>query len=412
MVVQQLSSTQPLSHWHRELFLAIAGQASAAIQNARLYRETVRLYNLTDEALAQRVKQLQALLDSIQEGVLMLDTSGRIALINPFAAELLGKSSAYLTQHRLDTADAPTIGYQHQNLTQLLDQLQAGILPEPQKATFQLGNQVIIRLEAPVLAISEQVIGWLMLFRDVTEEYQLAEQKADLTRMIVHDLRNPITTLITTIGLAQVKINDTAVHSVLDDAQQGCLDMLDMVDSLMDIIRLEAGQSVIEAEAAYLHPLVERLASRLQPFALERGIELSFLFEPDLPAVWVDEEMIRRVLINLLDNALKFTSVNGRICVHLQSEPPLTPQHEPGIRCLISDNGPGIPVEHREQIFNRFMRTNRGGAQVRGTGLGLAFCKMAVEAHNGRIWVEAASEGGSQFIFTLPGIPVLVEDTG
>jgi signal transduction histidine kinase len=117
------------------------------------------------------------------------------------------------------------------------------------------------------------------------------------------------------------------------------------------------------------------------------------------------------VLINLLDNALKFTPVNGRICVQLQSEPPLTPQHEPGIRCLISDNGPGIPVEHREQIFNRFMRTNRGGAQIRGTGLGLAFCKMAVEAHNGRIWVEAASEDGSQFIFTLPGIPILVEET-
>jgi signal transduction histidine kinase len=128
--------------------------------------------------------------------------------------------------------------------------------------------------------------------------------------------------------------------------------------------------------------------------------------------VWADEEMIRRVLINLLDNALKFTPANGRIHVHLQPEPQLTVEHEPGLRCLIQDSGPGIPAEHRQQVFNRFMRTNIGGAQVRGTGLGLAFCHMAIEAHDGRIWVESADEGGSLFIFTLPGVPILTEEIG
>jgi signal transduction histidine kinase len=174
----------------------------------------------------------------------------------------------------------------------------------------------------------------------------------------------------------------------------------------MDMTRLEAGQMIVEAEAIYLHPMTQKMVARLQPLAAQRSISLSFTFATDLPAVWADEEMIRRVLINLLDNALKFTSANGRIHGHLQPEPSRSPQHEPGLRCLIRDTGPGIPAEQREQVFNRFMRTNSGGAQVRGTGLGLAFCKMAVEAHNGRIWVESASTGGSQFIFILPGIPV------
>jgi signal transduction histidine kinase len=257
------------------------------------------------------------------------------------------------------------------------------------------------------MAANQQAIGRLMLFHDVTEEQQLAEQKADLTRMIIHDLRNPISTLISTLELAQTQLNGMVETAVLADARQSCLDLLDMVDSLMDVTRLESGQMIIEAEAVYLHPLVQKLVSRLQPLAIRRNITFSFTFAADLPAVWADEEMIRRVLLNLLDNALKFTPANGRIQGHLQPEPPFAPQQESGLRCLISDSGPGIPPEYREQVFDRFMRTNAGGAQVRGTGLGLAFCKMAVEAHNGRIWIEEASTGGSQFVFTLPGVPLL-----
>ncbi|MCB8945836.1 MAG: GAF domain-containing protein [Ardenticatenaceae bacterium] len=409
VIVVQRFEAQPFSRWHQEMLLAIAGQASAAIQNARLHSETVRLYNLTDEALAQRVKQLQALLDSIQEGVLMLDTTGRIALINPFAAKLIGQQPSQLMQHRLETAVAPTLGYQTETLAQLITQLRSSLLPEPGRTSFQHHNKIIIRLEAPVLAANQQLIGWLMLFRDVTEEHQLAEQRTDLTRMIIHDLRNPISTLISTLDLAQTQLNSTDT-AVLADARQGCLDMLDMVDSLMDITRLEAGQMVVEADALYLHPLIQKLTARLQPLAAQRHIELTFTFAPDLPAVWADEEMMRRVLLNLLDNALKFTPANGRIHGHLQPEPAHSPHQEPGLRCALTDTGPGIPPEHREQVFNRFMRTNAGGAQVRGTGLGLAFCKMAVEAHNGRIWVESAVGGGSQFIFTLPGVPRLMAE--
>jgi signal transduction histidine kinase len=81
-------------------------------------------------------------------------------------------------------------------------------------------------------------------------------------------------------------------------------------------------------------------------------------------------------------------------------------RHEPGVRCIISDSGPGIAPEFRERIFDRYVQTNQGGVQVRGTGLGLAFCKMAIEAQNGRIWVEDEPNGGSRFIFTLPGMPI------
>ncbi|MCA9936444.1 MAG: hypothetical protein KC415_21065, partial [Anaerolineales bacterium] len=157
------------------------------------------------------------------------------------------------------------------------------------------------------------------------------------------------------------------------------------------------------AEAMRLPPLVEMMLKRLTPLARQRQITLHYHAAPDLPAIWADAEMVRRVLVNLLDNALKFTPAGGEITVTLAEE--VADAAEPGVRCTISDTGPGIPTEFRERIFDRFLRTNMGGAQVRGTGLGLSFCKIAVEAHNGRIWAENGTEGGSQFVFTLPGIP-------
>ncbi|MBE2223139.1 MAG: GAF domain-containing sensor histidine kinase [Anaerolineae bacterium] len=418
MVLQRYPPQPPFSHWNRQVLLAIAGQASAAIQNARLYSETLRLYNLTDEALAQRVKQLQALLNSMKEGVLMIDTQGRVVLVNPPAAHLLGQASeALLLQGFLPEETAVSLGFSHTALQTLLDHLHSNQLPPAQQVEFQTAaGQTFLRLDAPVLAANGQAIGWLMLFRNITEERELAERRTDLTRMIVHDLRNPLTTLASTISLLEHQLlpengtidgNFATTTSLLQTADMGVADMLDMVDSLMDINRMEAGQEVVDAEAMHLPPLAAQVVARLQPWAQERRIALAFADSPsDLPAVWGDAEVLRRVFINLLDNALKFTpsggSVNGRFLPDTNS----ITGYEPGIICIIQDTGPGIPPESREQVFERFTRTNQGGAPIRGTGLGLTFCKLVIEAHNGRIWVEDNPAGGSQFVFTLPGMPI------
>jgi PAS domain S-box-containing protein len=403
MVLQQLSPARPFSSWNREVLLALAGQVSAAIQNARLY-------NQTDEALARRVEQLQALLDGMEEGVLLLDVNGRIALVNPFAAQLLGQSAADLLRSAPEMATIAHIGYTKAGWESRLAALQARQVPSGQPSTYPVdltgdgrSPRFITRQETAVRAADGQVMGWLLLFRDVTEERELAEQRVDLSRMIVHDLRNPLTTLLTTLDFLP-QHDDRPTDDLVANARQSTLDMLDMVDSLMDINRMEAGQLIAEAEAMRLPPLVARVVNRLRPSATVKQINLEFVLPDDLPPIWADADLVRRVLINLLDNALKFTPAGGQVNGRLQSEPANNNQ-EPGVRCTISDSGPGIPPEFRELVFDRYMRTNRGGAQVRGTGLGLTFCKLAVEAHNGRIWVEDGPNGGSQFVFTLPGVP-------
>jgi len=177
-----------------------------------------------------------------------------------------------------------------------------------------------------------------------------------------------------------------------------------MVDSLMDINRMDAGQAIVEAEAMRLPPLITTVLERLQPLADQKRIALAYAPPADLPAVWGDGELLRRLLVNLLDNALKFTPANGRVTITLSPEIDETGASDDGIRCAISDTGAGIPADAQALIFDRFMRTNQGGAQVRGTGSGLTFCKMVIDGHNGRLWVESTDEG-SRFIFTLPGIP-------
>lgn len=412
LVVEKLGDGAPVSRWRRELLRSLAGQASASIENSRLYSETLRLYNLTDERLARRLEQLQALLNSVRDGVLMLDRTGQIVLVNPTAADMLGDSAENLLQQSLNPAtSARPLGFEPLELDKLLDSLESSPPGQPESTIFERnGSQprtFVERTEVPVRDEgSGRLMGWLMMLRDVTEERERAEWRADLTRMIVHDLRNPITTLVSAVDQLERRLPEDEkplVGDLVEAARHGCGSMLEMVDSLMDINRAEAGQFVIEQEAQRMSTLVTRVVEHMLPLATQQDVALSFQFPDDLPLVWGDEELIRRVLVNLLDNALKFTPEGHSVTGLLQVEP--ADEGEPGVRVIITDEGPGIPETERGLIFERFITFNRGGGQVRGTGLGLTFCKLAVEAHGGRIWVDDAPEGGSQFSFTLPGMP-------
>ncbi|MGB1253726.1 MAG: ATP-binding protein [Candidatus Promineifilaceae bacterium] len=400
LVLQKFADGDPFTLWNREVLLAFAGQASAAIENARLY-------NLTDEALARRVEQLQALLFSITEGVLMLDREGQIVLVNPEAAKLLKNSAEQLQNSAIDPTLGSQMGFEAAELSDLLTQLNSSDIPTPRRHDYQLDNRYYQRDEVPVTSDSNQLMGWLMVFRDVTEERERAEWRADLTRMIVHDLRNPITTLSSTMTLIENRLPDAhrvTVTDLLATARHGTANMLEMVDSLMDINRAEVGKFVVDAEAMRIEYLSAEIMAQLEPLAVQRGINLRVSAENDLPAVWGDEEILRRVLVNLLDNAMKFTPSGGRVQLSLTSLPP-TSTHEAGVVAQIEDDGPGIPADQKTRIFDRFITFNRGGGQIRGTGLGLTFCKLAIEAHEGHIWVDDGVDGGSVFTFTVPGIP-------
>jgi signal transduction histidine kinase len=179
-----------------------------------------------------------------------------------------------------------------------------------------------------------------------------------------------------------------------------CERMQRLVDSLLDISRMESGETELALEPVNLAQLIQSAVSRVSSTLQSRSIASSVFMPAHLPPVEIDLDMIDRVIINLLDNAIKFTPSGGQISV--AAEPCAT-----HVAVSITDTGCGIPPEQRPYIFERFSRGDgRGasdGARPRGFGLGLTFCKLAIEAHGGRIWVEDGDDGvGCKCIFTLP----------
>jgi signal transduction histidine kinase len=167
-----------------------------------------------------------------------------------------------------------------------------------------------------------------------------------------------------------------------------------LVSSLLDVNRLESGQPVVNHKVVETLPLIERAIADVEPVAHGRRQYISSDLPAELPSLWVDEDMARRVLINLMENAVKFTPPDGKLEVGARHE-------DDWVRFWVKDNGPGIPAANQERIFDKFTRL-QGTNKQSGLGIGLAFCRLAVLGHGGRIWVESEPGKGSAFHFTLP----------
>jgi signal transduction histidine kinase len=221
--------------------------------------------------------------------------------------------------------------------------------------------------------------------------------REDLIAMVYHDIRSPLSNImsslevLTTLSLCA---QDATAQSMVEIAQRSADRIQRLIDSLLDIHRLEAGQTIGNRKLTALPTLVQEAIDVVLPMAKIKGLELSTRMAAHLPPAHADGDMIRRVLINLLENAVKFTPEGGKIRVTVQ---PLGDM----LVTSIKDTGPGIPRIEQERIFEKFTRLHTPN-DIRGTGLGLAYCRLAVQDHNGQIWVESAPGKGSIFKFTLP----------
>jgi signal transduction histidine kinase len=221
-------------------------------------------------------------------------------------------------------------------------------------------------------------------------------KRDDLTHMIVHDLRSPLTIVTGYIDalkrVAAAKFTPTEAKYIAQ-AQRGADNMRDMITTLLDVSRLEAGQMPLRLEAHDLGKVLGDAANRFSPVLGNRLLHWEAPSEPVV--VSCDADVIRRVLENLISNALKFTKSDGAI--YLDVEP-----DESEVKISVRDDGPGIAPDQHAHIFEKFGQTDSGAQQRHSTGLGLAFCRLAVEAHQGKIGVQSEIGKGSRFWFTLP----------
>lgn len=254
-----------------------------------------------------------------------------------------------------------------------------------------------VEVYAHLIEIDEQAyIQWIL--RDVTERKRLDKLRDDLISMIYHDLRSPLNNVISSLDVLQNTLpeeSDASTQSILNIAIRSTERIQRLTNSLLDVNRLESGQKIVTQKATAVDALVADAIDAIAPIAHNKEQEIHSLIQANLPAIYVDADMIRRVLINLLENAAKYTAARGYLGIgaSLAGE---------WVYLWVEDNGPGIPAEKREQIFHKFARLDEQSENTKGIGLGLTFCRLVVEGHGGKIWVESQPGFGSRFIFTLP----------
>jgi signal transduction histidine kinase len=237
-------------------------------------------------------------------------------------------------------------------------------------------------------------VQWIM--RDITERKELDSLRDDMIAMIYHDLRSPLGNIVSSLDLMNGMIpDDETLHTMLTIARNSTGRIQRLVNSLLDINRLESGQPIADQNAIDPILLIREALREVEPSAAGRHQILENKTVGVLPLIWVDVDMVHRVLINLLENAIKYTPTGGLVEIGAQVNSGTS------VKFWVRDNGPGISATDRERVFEKFTRL-RGKEGPSGLGVGLAFCKLAVLGHGGQIWVESEPGKGTIFWLTLP----------
>ena len=366
------------------LIVNFANQAAMAIENASLFA-------LTDEKLREQTRTLEALVQSLNDGLILESSAGRILYCNRRICELAGVSPDEIASHTAGTVREKLIA-------RSVGQREASSLstPHTELSVPHNGRTLDLRLQSfDVTDEHGQLIGRGQLWLDVTGDKELDRMKSALIATVSHELRTPLAAIkgnITSLLADDVQWDAAAQHEFLEVASAETDRLSTLVTDLLDLSKIQGGTLVVHREPCSLAPLVARAAARARPAP---GPRLNLDLPSNLPDFPADPPRLEAILRNLIENAVKYSPPNSPI--------QLTADQANGhILVRIADEGPGIPPEHREKIFDRFYRIDTGLArQSSGAGLGLAICKGFIEAHGGQIWVEP-TEKGTVFAFTLP----------
>ncbi|MBN1889255.1 MAG: GAF domain-containing protein [Thermoflexales bacterium] len=374
---------------------SLAEAVALALDNASLFQAT-----------QNERSRLQAIITSSRDGIIFVSLDRRLRVINETALQLLrlpGSSQDWL-ENRLNQAlsllrrTAPAVV--RVTLAEMR-RIQKGDEP-PGEGEYDVPPHTIHWVNLPVM-IGDTPLGRLLILRDVSDERAVERLREDMTRTMVHDLRNPLTSIVTSFTLlsnnAFGELSDQQ-GEIVEMAQRNALRMKELVNSILDVSRLESGQMPVEYAAFSLAELISDDCRMQAALAGDTDVHLECDVPDRLPQAWADASLISRVLQNLVGNALKFTPGGGRVRVTARHE-----KKRGASRLLVSvsDTGPGVPAEIQGRLFQKFVAGRQAGS---GSGLGLAFCKLAIEAHSQRIWLESKpsgpkEKGGATFTFSL-----------
>ncbi len=360
----------------------IGSLAGTAIRHAQLFESL--------QAAHQRYRELFE--DSI-DPILITNWEGHILEANRQVEIITGFDNEPLrnmTIEDLHVVDRKFVGEGYKNLSSGETLAYESVLKS------RGGREVPVEVHARIVNIDGIAhLQWIL--HDITERKNLDSLREDLLSMIYHDLRSPLGNVVSSLDVLESMVPldaEPAFKSLLNIAIRSTERIQRLTSSLLDIRRLEAGQPIGNRQSTHPSSLAYEALEAVMPIIKAKAQEITVMVPPELPQVRVDADMIRRVLINLLENAVKYTPSKSKIQLGARAS-------EDWLEMWVQDAGQGIPPEERERVFDKYARLHAKDGP-KGLGLGLAYCRLAVEGHGGRIWVESVSGQGARFKYTLP----------
>jgi two-component system phosphate regulon sensor histidine kinase PhoR len=363
--------------------------------------ELGRTLNLMAEGLNEKIQDLEgertkvaAILDSMVEGVIAIDPRGRILLVNHAARRIFD-----LGRDQVEGRPLLSI-IRHKEILDLL----AG-QPQPDAARtrrheIDLGPPVerILDVHASSIALSPSGQGTLLVLHDVTELRRLERVRTEFVANVSHELRTPLTSIRGYIEtLLDGALDEPAnAHRFLEIAHTHAERLSRLVDDLLQLSDIETGKLVLKSAPLILHDVADDVVAFFEKQAIQKDLCLCNTVPVDL-RVQADWDRLTQILVNLLDNAVKFTPERGRITLGA-TQSPTGP-----INVWVADTGIGIPSTDLPRITERFYRVDKARSrELGGTGLGLAIVKHLVQAHAGELWLESEVGKGTTVHFSLP----------
>ena len=374
----------------KALLQSFADQAAIAVHNAQLYTQ-----------VKNEERRIVALLDSVADGILIMNPNHTIEHCNPALTRMLGVPSEQIRGH----SHEEIIRWVEQKDGISLEEAEAGGWPLTPHATLYMEGDLkrndrlpipVGVTYAPLLSPEGSLLNIIASVRDITRFREAEELKSTFISVISHELKTPVALIkgyVSTLRREDASWDSQIVQDSLEVIEEEADRLTELIEDLLDASRLQAGALAINQSDVALETLTERIAERFRTQSDKHTIELNF--PPNYPVIIGDEERLTQVLTNLISNAIKYSPEGGEILIRGQVLPAQ-------VVICVSDQGPGIAPDDIPHIFDRFYRASDASRTTKGAGLGLYLARAVIEAHGGRIWVDPGPGRGARLCFSLP----------
>jgi len=341
-------------------------------------------------------QKTEAVIRSIAEGVVVVDTQGKVIMMNSAAEKLLGVS-------RKDKVGKALLeNLKEEQLISLVKGSEDKEEREIELVSPRNETKKVLRASSAVVENENgQTVGMVSVLSDITKQKELDHLKASFVASVSHELRTPLAAIDQSLSLILNKSTgeiSPAQEEFLSLAQRNLKRLNILLNDLLDLSKLEAGKMELKRRTVSIEEIAEESIGSLNNWAKAKAIKIVKKIQGGIPQVNVDSNRIIQVLNNLIGNAIKFSPNNADITVEANFQ-----NGKEEIEICVQDTGIGIPKESLTKIFDKFFQLDeRTSTDISGTGIGLFVAKEIVELHGGRIWAESEEGRGAKFIFTLP----------